>query len=87
MQIYKQPLDITSNNNGVTGNAVKFIHVGPDPSGQPCVWYETDTVNVPQSHHPIVIIGTGHTKPRDMVHIGSYIDGPFVWHVYARSWS
>ena len=30
----------------------------------------------------IEIYGTGHVVPEAREHIGSVIDGPFVWHVY-----
>ena len=30
----------------------------------------------------LLIVGTGHLVPDGAEHVGSTVDGPFVWHVY-----
>lgn len=46
------------------------------------VWAEVDT-DKPVVSKEIYVVDTGHPCPSDSaVHVGSYIDGPFVWHVY-----
>lgn len=54
-------------------------------NGRICVWAEVDTDNdnIPWTFW---VVGTGNPIPDDCVvggnHIGSVLDGPFVWHVY-----
>jgi hypothetical protein len=63
-----------------------IVLVGADPAaGNPAIWvevYGADSVTVDRKFY---IRGTGHTVDIDDVHVGSYIDGPHVWHVWERS--
>ena len=59
----------------------ELVHMGPDPSGSIAVWYELNPI-APIKWWCFEIIGTGHQIPQDSQHIGSYVAGPFVWHVY-----
>lgn len=58
------------------------IHAGLDPDGNPSIWYEVN----PQEttiHVRIFVVGTGDPIPYETnIHIGSFVQGPFVWHVY-----
>jgi hypothetical protein len=59
------------------------IHAGLDPSGSPCVWCEVEEDNTDTEPLHIYIIGTGNPLPsRAREHLGSFVQGPFVWHVY-----
>jgi hypothetical protein len=62
------------------------VHVGVDPrSGQPAIWIEVIPENeVPTEGRRMYAFGTGHDIPAGMKHRGSFIDGPFVWHVYEQ---
>ncbi len=33
-----------------------------------------------------VIVGTGQEIPNDLIHIQSFIQPPFVWHIFEKSW-
>lgn len=79
--IYKYPIKIT----GVQEIRLplgRVLHVGLDPTGQPCIWAEVDTDCSPIVM-PVYIVGTGNPMPEHPTdHIGSFVMGPFVWHVY-----
>jgi len=47
------------------------------------VWLEVD-LDAPPVYTEFVVFGTGHNIPDGFVHCGSWIDGPFVWHLYMR---
>lgn len=54
--------------------------VGLDPMGVMCVWIEVDS-SAPTVVREFAIVGTGHPVPKG-THVGSFVDGMFVWHVY-----
>ncbi len=63
----------------------EIIHVGLDPSGQPCVWAKAE-----RSRNPVerllFLTGTGSDVPDAATrHLGSFNHGPFVWHVWEPS--
>lgn len=79
--IYKYPIGLigqTTINLPVDGRVVR---VGLDPSGDCCVWVE---MNLNDKTYPMhfCIVGTGHVIPIGFKHIGSFIDGEFIWHMY-----
>lgn len=83
--IYKYPLEITDE-QVIKISLFKYIcesivRVDLDPLGQPCIWCEVETTSKPL---PVIIfiVGTGNPIPDEAKHIGSFIQGPFVWHVY-----
>lgn len=59
----------------------KPLHVGLDPAGVPSLWMEVDTNSVPVPF-TIYIVGTGQEVPQGKQYIGSFVEGPYVWHVY-----
>jgi len=62
----------------------KVRHVGIDPrSGQPAIWVEVETqkAETPKGRR-FVVSGTGCEVPPGHQHVGSTIDGSFVWHVF-----
>ena len=55
----------------------------------PELWVEADCpddfpVSGPEVR-PVQAFGTGHVIPDGAEHLGSCIDGPFVWHLYDMS--
>lgn len=58
------------------------VHVGLDPSGTPCVWIEGDPEKL--MDRLFEVVGTGQRVPVDGTHVGSWVDGAFVWHLYER---
>lgn len=58
---------------------------GLDPrTGKPAVWIEVETTN-PPGERRMAVFGTGHELPDGWVHVGSMIDGSFVWHIYEEA--
>jgi len=80
--IYKYPIAITEEQEITMPQGAEVIHAGVDPQGNPCVWAMVDTRNEPEPMS-ILVYGTGapmaYTPER---HVGSFNDGPFVWHVF-----
>lgn len=80
--IFKYPIEITNRQIITSPLCSEIRHVGLDPSGQPCMWAEAD-FDLPPDPWTLYIIGTGHPIPNEATrHIGSFVQGPFVWHAY-----
>lgn len=59
------------------------VHVGLRVARMIELWVEVDTDRLTSDNSNIYrVFGTGHPLPDDATHVGSVIDGPFVWHVY-----
>jgi len=80
--IYKYPIQITDIQQVEIPLMSKIIHAGLDPKGVPCVWAAVD----PESELipvKILVVGTGNPlRSHFDRHVGSFIQGPFVWHVF-----
>lgn len=59
----------------------EIVHAGPDPDGVACVWALVDP-HAWNEHRSFHIYGTGHEVPAGALHIGSWVEGPFVWHLF-----
>ena len=60
----------------------RVICVGLDPENLPCIWAEVISENS-LVDFSVFVTGTGHAVPEgDNRHVGSFIQGPFVWHVW-----
>ena len=81
--IWKYPLEITDYQEIEMPQGARLLHVGLDPAGVPCVWAEVVTDSRPKKIVPLYVVGTGNPVPFGASeHVGSFNDGPFVWHVY-----
>lgn len=85
---YKFPLRIGP--NAITlPVANEIVHVGEDPSGngQLCAWVRLDNSDLPVWNRQIFVCGTGQPcpHPREAKHVGSVVQRPFIWHVYAEN--
>ncbi len=86
--VWKFPLEI-GEVNSITVSAGMVVLTGIDPaSGKPAIWVEHRLGGL-QDERRFVVYGTGHTIPGiggypDDLHVGSVIDGSFVWHIYER---
>ena len=78
--IYKYPVPVDGNPLSIPGLR-KIVHVGQDPMGKATMWVEVDT-DKPATLYHFGVIGTGHHIPDHSKHLGTFIDGPFVWHIY-----
>jgi hypothetical protein len=80
--VWKFPIRIAADQIVLMPFGAKILHVGLDPSSQPCLWANVTSSNVPVERS-VHISGTGHPIPDgDNRHVGSFVDGSFVWHVW-----
>lgn len=84
--IYKYPIEITDSQKIEMPVGSELIHAGFDPTGTPCVWALVDTAT-DKCLQEILIFGTGNPISEghylSSEHIGSFVQGQFVWHVFA----
>lgn len=84
-QVWKFPLGTMSIVN--VPAAAKVVLVALDPATeQPSIWLEVDQ-DAPKVDRAFGIFGTGHPINGDggyptPLHVGSVVQGRFVWHVY-----
>lgn len=80
--IYKYPIQITDEQEIRIPYDYEVIHAGLDPSGEPCIWVKVDT-DFSDTRLSVFVVGTGNPIPSDASkYVGSFIKGPFVWHVF-----
>lgn len=80
--IYKYQLEIADEQSVMIPNGYQIALVGLDPNGVPCIWAIVDPERS-AAEETIRIVGTGHPIPPNVRrHIGSFVQGPFVWHVF-----
>jgi len=80
--IYKYPIKITDQQDIIMPQGAEVIQAGLDPQGTPCVWAMVDTRNEPEPMS-ILVYGTGNPMLFDPLrHVGSFVRGPYVWHVF-----
>lgn len=86
MKIFKYPLQVAPINLLQLPKESKIIHVAIQMPAGICLWCE---VPRPDDIHDveerkIVVYGTGHEIPDSLKveHLGTVMDGPYVWHVY-----
>ena len=76
--VWKFPLNFGMTEIEVGADA-RVVHVGLDPQDAPRVWVE-HTHPGPRTTMRLSMVGTGY--PVEGTHVGTFFDGPFVWHVY-----
>ena len=83
--IHKYPIAITDQQLVHFPDGAQLLHVGPDPSGTICVWALVDTLSFPTGVM-IYMVGTGHNAGHlhGKAHLGTVLNGPFVWHVFCE---
>lgn len=86
LTIWKYPLRIVDLQEAGMPAGAQPLHVGLDPAGVPCLWVRVDPAR-PIRPLKVAILGTGAPWPdwldASAVHLGSFVEGPYVWHVYA----
>lgn len=84
--IWKFPLEIGSENRIFVNQFYRVVLTAMDhASGKPAVWIEHDPTGTMMSR-TFVIFGTGQQiNGPPHAHVGSVIDGQFVWHIYERN--
>ena len=82
--VWKYPIEITDEQIVPALFGASPIYVGLDPKGFPCIWCDVEDTKPGNESLRISIRGTGHPSPENVTYLGSFIQGPFVWHVYYR---
>lgn len=77
--VHKQVLAVSDDDQSVPGRVVHVEAGGPARPGALTVWFERDPDGRPWYYRTF---GTGHPIPSDVVHAGTVLDPPFVWHLY-----
>lgn len=83
--IYKYHIEITDRQTILLPEHSQVIHAGLDPQGKPCLWAIVNTHLGTLCPLTVFVVGTGNPMPAavsSIRHIGSFIDGPFVWHIF-----
>ena len=85
MTIWKFPIQITDVQTLTVPAYWVPKHVGLDPQGTPCIWAMTNQESKFNVERKVYVHGTGHTfHPKANHYVGSFVDGPFVWHVFVE---
>lgn len=81
--VWKFPIEITDEQTiTAPGGDFAVTLVGRDSTGAPCIWALVD-IDAVMTQRRVVVHGTGHPVEEDpSTHVGSFVDGPFVWHVF-----
>lgn len=83
--IWKHPLIITDEQVVRFPPGATLLHVGLDPQRTPCIWAKV-TPETSSRPYRVYLVGTGNPMPDDVgEHLGSFVQGPFVWHAFAGS--
>lgn len=61
----------------------KVVHAAMQ-KGIPCIWVELEAYNRRRAYRKFRVFGTGEAIPTGVSHVGTFFDGPFVWHVYEQ---
>ena len=79
--IYKYPFDISNPPIIVDLPPLHCVVHVEAQEGTPTMWIELDPDH-DTDRVEFLIIGTGGRVPPGAQHIGTFLQGPFVWHVY-----
>lgn len=80
--IYKYPIKITELQEIEMPEHANVLHVGLDPQGTPCLWAMVDAIESKELVS-VFVVGTWNPMPFETLrHVGSFVQGPFVWHVF-----
>ncbi len=79
--IWKFPIAITDRQSIQMPAEFSILHVGLDPTGQPCIWAAVNAAAQKRAFE-IVTVCTGNPLPHVGGYVGSFNQGPFVWHVF-----
>jgi hypothetical protein len=60
----------------------RVLHFGRDPQDDYCLWVELSPTELTIFPRHYYTFGTGHQVPESARYIASYVDKPFVWHIY-----
>jgi hypothetical protein len=78
--IWKYPVPLTDTFTLNMPREATPLHVDTQ-RGDPCLWVLADTT-APNEERRFHLVGTGQEVPRDTFYVGTFQQGPFVWHVW-----
>ena len=78
--IHKYPITITDEFIVQMPRAHKVIHIGEQRTF-PQMWVEVDS-EAELEDMTFYVVGTGNSIPPLALHLGTWQDGRFVWHLY-----
>lgn len=81
--VWKFPVGWRATVEMPTGAQIVLVDESNDGLLGAYLWAEVDP-NAPKEQRTFTIFGTGHVIPPEYHHVGSFISGPFVWHVYEK---
>ena len=83
--IWKYELEITDRQDIKMPGEAKILSAGLDPSGVPCVWAMVQPGAI-ERRFSVHIVGTGNPAENAVGErfVGSFVQGPFVWHVFVN---
>ncbi len=64
----------------------QVIRVSRQPPSNICIWAIVESDNATEKRL-FAAVGTGHAIPLDGRYLGTWDDGPFVWHLFEPSQS
>lgn len=76
-RVLKWVVPIDDQYHEVGGGPVLHVNM---KDGFLCVWTDEDDS---RSRKQARVFGTGHPVPDGLLHLGSCVDGPFAWHLFA----
>ena len=82
--IWKFPFEIADRVKITVPAGAKVRHVGLDPNDDPCLWCQVYS-DAPKEDLELFVVETGQTIPKEAIEfLGSFMCGPFVWHVFTK---
>jgi len=83
-QIHRWPVPIDDRDHEIGGGSVVLVAMKRD---ELCVWTRENTDSPVDKRH-VQVFATGQDFPEGLPHLGSVVDGVFVWHVFevANAW-
>jgi len=83
-RIYKYMFDVNDIVTFEMPKGATVLHVQCQ-RGTPCLWALVD-LDAPVDRREFRIVGTGHPFPdaNKFEHVGTFLNEPFVWHVFER---
>lgn len=80
MTIWKSPLQAVHHE---LRKGARILNIDRDPNGETCLWALVD-VNAEVETWETRLYGTGWFNVPTEGYVGMFLDGPMVWHVFAK---
>lgn len=84
--VYKYEIPVDDQWHGSTMPLpAQIVHAASQSRGVVCLWAEVAPDSTESAVRAFRVFGTGQPIPEGAVYVGSALDGPYVWHVYAEA--